>query len=53
MESYGELETVILKIKFCFLRKVMIVPHKIVQDYKILKYENNIDYIYQLCYHIV
>ena len=39
MQSYGELEAIILKIKSCFLRKVMIMSHKIVQDYKILKYE--------------
>ena len=39
MQSYGELETIILKIKSCFLRKVMIMSHNIVQDYKILKYE--------------
>lgn len=53
MQSYGEQEAIILKIKSCFLRKVMIMSHKIVQDYKILKYENNIDYVYQLCYHML
>lgn len=53
MQSYGELEAIILKIKSCFLRKAMIMLHKIVQDYKILKYENNIDYVYKLCYHML
>jgi hypothetical protein len=32
MQSYGELETIILKIKSCFLRKVMIVYDCVTQD---------------------